>query len=59
MVYNLFIDLYVVIDFFIDRAPYANPSSEIFELGEQEKVKLYLSAISINNILYSKKIFRT
>jgi predicted nucleic acid-binding protein len=57
MVYNLFIDSDVVIDFFIDRDPHANPSSEIFELGEQGKVKLYLSAISINNIYYIVRKF--
>lgn len=57
MVYNLFIDSDVVIDFFIDREPHANPSSEIFELREQGKVKLYLSAISINNIYYIVRKF--
>ena len=49
---KLFIDSDVVIDFFTDRAPHASPASELFDLNEKGKVKLYLSAISINNIYY-------
>ena len=52
MGYNLFVDSDVVIDFFTDRKPHVNPASELFELNEQGIVKLYLSAISINNIYY-------
>jgi predicted nucleic acid-binding protein len=50
MVYKIFIDSDVVIDFFTDREPHVNPASEIFELNEQGNLKLYLSAVSINNI---------
>jgi predicted nucleic acid-binding protein len=57
MVYKLFVDSDVVIDFFTDREPHANPASEIFELNEQRNVKLYLSAISINNIYYIVRKF--
>jgi len=57
MEYKLFIDSDVVIDFFTDREPHANPASELFELNEQGKVKLYLSALSINNIYYSVRRF--
>ncbi|MDR7750868.1 hypothetical protein RIU07_10700 [Riemerella anatipestifer] len=52
MDYKLFVDSDVVIDFFTDREPYVNPASELFELNEQGKVKLFLSAVSINNIYY-------
>ncbi len=52
MANKIFIDSDVVIDFFTDREPFANPASEIFELNEQGLIKLYLSAISINNIYY-------
>lgn len=52
MASKLFIDSDVVIDFFTDREPFANPASEIFELNEQKKVELYISAVSINNIYY-------
>ena len=57
MVYKLFLDSDVVIDFFTDREPYVNPASELFELNEQGTVKLYLSAVSINNIYYIVRKF--
>lgn len=57
MVFKLFIDSDVVIDFFTDRAPHANPASELFELSEKGKVTLYLSAVSINNIYYIVRRF--
>ena len=57
MEYKLFIDSDVVIDFFTDREPHVNPASELFELSEQGNVKLFLSAISINNIYYIVRRF--
>ncbi|MEJ8597578.1 PIN domain-containing protein [Riemerella anatipestifer] len=57
MDYKLFVDSDVVIDFFTDREPYVNPASELFELNEQGKVKLFLSAVSINNIYYIARKF--
>lgn len=57
MVYKIFIDSDVVIDFFTDREPHVNPASEIFELNEQGNLKLYLSAVSINNIYYIVRRF--
>ena len=52
MANKIFIDSDVVIDFFTDRSPFANPASEIFELNERKEIQLYLSAASINNIYY-------
>lgn len=52
MASKIFIDSDVVIDFFTDREPFANPASEIFELNEQGTLELYISAVSINNIYY-------
>lgn len=57
MVYKLFVDSDVVIDFFTDREPHANPASELFELNEQGELKIYLSAASINNIYYIVRRF--
>lgn len=57
MTYKLFVDSDVVIDFFTDRELHANPASAIFELNEQEYIKLYISAISINNIYYIVRRF--
>lgn len=57
MVYKLFIDSDVVIDFFTDREPHANPASELFELNEKGSIILYISAVSINNIYYIVRRF--
>lgn len=57
MANKIFIDSDVVIDFFTDRMPFANPASEIFELNERGIIKLYLSAASINNIYYIVRRF--
>lgn len=57
MVFKLFIDSDVVIDFFTDREPHANPASELFELNEQGSLTLYISAVSINNIYYIVRKF--
>ncbi len=57
MVYKIFIDSDVVIDFFTDREPHVNPASELFELNERGQVKLYISAVSINNIYYIVRKF--
>jgi predicted nucleic acid-binding protein len=57
MVYKLFIDSDVVLDFFTDRAPHVNAASELFELSEQNEVKLYLSAVSVSNIYYIVRRF--
>ena len=57
MEYRLFIDSDVVIDFFTDRELHANSASELFELNEQGSVKLFLSAVSINNIYYIVRKF--
>ena len=57
MEYKIFVDSDVVIDFFTDREPHVNPASEIFELNEQGILKIYLSAVSINNIYYIVRRF--
>ncbi len=57
MAYNLFVDSDVVIDYFTDREPFANPASELFELNEEGDVNIYLSAVSINNIYYIVRRF--
>ncbi len=57
MEYKIFIDSDVVIDFFTDREPHVNPASELFELNERGQIKLYISAVSINNIYYIVRKF--
>lgn len=43
--------------FFTDRGSHVNPASELFELNEQEVIKMYISAVSINNIYYIVRRF--
>ena len=57
MEYKLFVDSDVVIDYFTDRELHANSASELFELNEQGIIKIYLSAVSINNIYYIVRRF--
>jgi predicted nucleic acid-binding protein len=57
MGYKLFIDSDVIIDFFTDREPFANPASELFELSESGNVHLFISAVSINNVYYILRKF--
>lgn len=54
---KIFIDSDVVIDLFTDRMPFANAASEIFELYELGKIKLFISASSVNNIYYIVRKF--
>lgn len=49
---KVFVDTHVVIDFLIDRQPYANHSSKIFDLAEKGKIEVYISALSVNNVHY-------
>lgn len=49
---KIFVDSDVVIDFFTDREPHANPASEIFDLNERGILQIFLSAVSVNNIYY-------
>lgn len=49
---KIFVDSDVIIDFFTDREPHANPASEILDLNERGEIEVYLSAVSINNIYY-------
>lgn len=55
MIAKIFVDSDVVIDFFADREPFVNPASELFELNEQGKLQIYISALSINNVYYILK----
>ncbi len=52
MASKVFVDSDVIIDFFTDREPFANPASKIFELNELDKIQIYISAVSLNNVYY-------
>jgi predicted nucleic acid-binding protein len=49
---HIFVDTNVLIDFLADRQPCSESASGLFNLADLNKIKIYISAISINNIYY-------
>lgn len=49
---QIFIDTNVVIDFLADRSPFSEYAAIIFQLAKEKKIKIYISAVSFNNIYY-------
>jgi predicted nucleic acid-binding protein len=49
---TIFLDTNIAIDFLADRKPFSDSASQLFNLGMSGKIKLYLSAVSYNNIYY-------
>ena len=49
---TLFLDTNILIDFLSDRKPFADDAAELFEKSLHKKIKLYISAVSCNNIYY-------
>ncbi len=48
----LFVDTNVLIDFLANRKPFSICAAKLFTLSLSNKVKLYISAVSYNNIYY-------
>ncbi len=46
------VDTNVVIDFLTDRRPFSLIAAQLFEYSEKDKIKLYITAVSYNNIYY-------
>jgi len=49
---HLFLDTNSVIDFLTDRKPFSSLAGRLFDYSVKGEVKLYLSAVSYNNIYY-------
>ena len=49
---NIFLDTNIVIDFLADRKPFSLDAAKLFNLSVLGKVKIYISAVSYNNIYY-------
>lgn len=49
---HLFLDTNIVIDFLTDRKPFSVGAAKLFDYSVKGQVKLYLSAVSYNNIYY-------
>ena len=52
MIPQFFVDTNVLIDFLADRKPFSESATIIFDLAVKKKVKLFISAISYNNLYY-------
>ena len=48
----IFLDTNVIIDFLADRRPFSLTAAEIFNASLSGKVKIFISAVSYNNIYY-------
>ena len=49
---QIFLDTNVIIDFLADRKPFSIAATGIFNYAVLGKIKLYISAVSYNNIYY-------
>ena len=49
---HIFLDTNVVIDFLADRRPFSIDAAQLFDLAVEGKIKIYISAVSYNNIYY-------
>ena len=49
---QIFIDTNVIIDFLADRSPFSEHAAILFQLAKEKKIKIFISAISINNTYY-------
>ncbi len=49
---RIFLDTNVLIDFFADRRPFSIEAATLFDYSFKNKINLYISAVSYNNIYY-------
>lgn len=49
---QIFLDTNVIIDFLAGRKPFSIAAAQIFDLAVSGKIKVYISAVSYNNIYY-------
>ncbi len=49
---HIFLDTNVIIDFLADRKHFAEYAAILFQLAKENKIKIYISAISFNNTYY-------
>ncbi len=49
---QIFIDTNVIIDFLANRIPFSDYAAILFQLAKDNKIKIHISAISLNNTYY-------
>jgi predicted nucleic acid-binding protein len=52
---KIFLDTNVILDFLSDRKPFADHIASILTMAEKKQIKIFVSAISFNNIYYILK----
>lgn len=55
---KIFFDTNIILDVLLEREPFYKNSSFLWTLAENEKIKIYISAISVNNIFYIVKKYK-
>jgi len=54
---KVFLDTNVVLDFLLERRPFSEEASRIFDLSESGEIVLFVSSFTVNNIYYiSRKL---
>lgn len=49
---HFFLDTNILLDFLTDRKPFSEQAATLFQKSKEKQVKLYVAAISFNNIYY-------
>jgi predicted nucleic acid-binding protein len=49
---TIFLDTNIIIDFLADRKPFSEDAARLFDLSLKGKCKIFVSALSYNNIYY-------
>jgi predicted nucleic acid-binding protein len=57
---KVFLDTNVCLDVILNREPFAVDAGQIFEMGKQREIKLFVSAVSFTTIFYIlKRLYHT
>ncbi len=49
---HFFLDTNILLDFLTDRKPFSEQAATLFQFAKDDQVKVYVAAISFNNIYY-------
>ena len=49
---HLFLDTNILIDFLVNRQPFSLEAAKLFDYSEKGKAKIYVAAVSYNNLYY-------
>ncbi|GHV46619.1 PIN domain-containing protein [Spirochaetia bacterium] len=55
MTEKVFVDSDIILDLLLRRDPFALPAAELFDLGSNNKIKLFTTAVILSNVFYILK----